>query len=451
MDACFASWYYKDMPSHNQSMDSSRLTCGRRIVSLVLLSVLVLVPMTLQTVESQAAEAAADPLAGQLAALQSQYQTARDQSQELATQLQVLGRTRQTLSARLEQIGEQVQSHERLLAFARALWKVSVVRQRQDEAAAAVAMREQTTAVAQLRAQLRFWYENGTQSYFAVVFDATSLSDLLFRVTAMADFLTRQQAVMQRDFTVLHQTRLLVRRAVADGLHARAAYDDAMDASAALAGEETVQQRLFSQVAVQSEQTRHMQSARLATLQRLASQISATELAEARAAAAAAAAAKAASAAAAAREAAIKAAAQSPSARTQGGSPPASQVTTTASVAAAAPTSSSLGSESVHTDLVTAAHDGGFPATWVPWMSLLVQYESGGNATAVSPVAVDGEYASGLLQMLPDTFSRYAMSGYGDIWNPVDNAIAAMRYIQANYGVPWDIPGIGSESTYHGY
>lgn len=430
-------------------MDSLRPTSGHRIVYLVLIGFLVLLPITLQTAGSPAAEAAADPLAGQLSALQSQYQAARNQSQELSTELQVLDQTRQTLSARLQQIGEQVQSHERLVTFARALWEVSVVRQRRDEVAAALAMTKQTTAVAQLRAQLRFWYENGTQSYFEVVFDATSLSDLLFRVTAMADFLTRQQAVMQRDFDVLRETRLLVREAAADGRRARAAYADAMSASASLSGEESAQQRLFSQVATQSEQTRHLQSARLATLQRLASQISATELAEARAAAAAKAAA-----AAAAREAAAKAAAQSASARTQGGSQSAGQVNTGTIVNAAgasAPTPVSPGSASVHTDLVTAARDGGFPSTWVSWMSLLVQYESGGNATAVSPVAVDGEYASGLLQMLPDTFSRYAMSGYGDIWNPVDNAIAAMRYIQANYGAPWDIPGIGSESTYHGY
>lgn len=53
--------------------------------------------------------------------------------------------------------------------------------------------------------------------------------------------------------------------------------------------------------------------------------------------------------------------------------------------------------------------------------------------------------------MLPETFARYALAGHDNIWNPVDNAIAAIRYIQAAYGSPWNIPGIQQESTYRGY
>jgi TP901 family phage tail tape measure protein len=43
-----------------------------------------------------------------------------------------------------------------------------------------------------------------------------------------------------------------------------------------------------------------------------------------------------------------------------------------------------------------------------------------------------------------NTFRAYMLPGHGDIWNPIDNAAAAIRYIQSRYKDPWNTPGIKS-------
>jgi SLT domain-containing protein len=48
-----------------------------------------------------------------------------------------------------------------------------------------------------------------------------------------------------------------------------------------------------------------------------------------------------------------------------------------------------------------------------------------------------GEHATGLMQTLPSTFREYALPGHTNIYNPVDNMIAAIRYILARYGNPY--------------
>ena len=48
--------------------------------------------------------------------------------------------------------------------------------------------------------------------------------------------------------------------------------------------------------------------------------------------------------------------------------------------------------------------------------------------------AADGDPSEGLMQTTITTFDAYALSGYDDIWNPVDNIIAAAIYAQEAYG-----------------
>jgi SLT domain-containing protein len=58
------------------------------------------------------------------------------------------------------------------------------------------------------------------------------------------------------------------------------------------------------------------------------------------------------------------------------------------------------------------------------------------------------------MQMLPATFQANAAPGHGDIYNPVDNLMAAIRYIQRRYGDPWNTPGLRSMAgggRYRGY
>jgi TP901 family phage tail tape measure protein len=63
--------------------------------------------------------------------------------------------------------------------------------------------------------------------------------------------------------------------------------------------------------------------------------------------------------------------------------------------------------------------------------------ESGGNPHAINLTdsnAAAGHPSKGLLQTIDSTFNAYKMKGHGNIWNPVDNAIAAIRYMFARYG-----------------
>lgn len=91
----------------------------------------------------------------------------------------------------------------------------------------------------------------------------------------------------------------------------------------------------------------------------------------------------------------------------------------------------------------------GAPASWLSYLLRLVSLESGGNPSAVDPISVMGEHATGLFQTLPSTFAQFATVG-GGILNPVANAVAGIRYIQARYGSPANIPGLMS-GHYVGY
>jgi len=64
-------------------------------------------------------------------------------------------------------------------------------------------------------------------------------------------------------------------------------------------------------------------------------------------------------------------------------------------------------------------------------------HESDGNPDAVNHQdsnAAEGYPSTGLMQTIQPTFDEYALPGYGDIYNPVDNIIAAVRYAAAAYG-----------------
>src|SRR5262249_38907866 len=101
------------------------------------------------------------------------------------------------------------------------------------------------------------------------------------------------------------------------------------------------------------------------------------------------------------------------------------------------------------TSWITAALRGARePMSWLPALQRLVSLESGGNPRAVNPVAVMGEHATRLWQMLASTF--YAYGGPGSVFNPITEGIAALRYIAARYGSPYNIPGLFSGS-YQGY
>jgi uncharacterized protein YukE len=73
----------------------------------------------------------------------------------------------------------------------------------------------------------------------------------------------------------------------------------------------------------------------------------------------------------------------------------------------------------------------------------IIQHESGGNPNAINnwdSNAKAGHPSKGLMQTIDGTFSTYSIPGHKQIYNPVDNIIAAVRYAVHRYhslsGVP---------------
>ena len=76
---------------------------------------------------------------------------------------------------------------------------------------------------------------------------------------------------------------------------------------------------------------------------------------------------------------------------------------------------------------------------------IVVQHESGANPHAYNgwdSNAAAGHPSEGIAQVIGPTFDAYALPGHHNIWNPVDNMIAAFRYAISRYGSMNNIPGV---------
>jgi hypothetical protein len=88
---------------------------------------------------------------------------------------------------------------------------------------------------------------------------------------------------------------------------------------------------------------------------------------------------------------------------------------------------------------------------------IVVGHESGGDPGAYNgwdSNAAAGTPSEGIAQVIQPTFKAYHLRGYGDIWNPVDNMIAAFRYAIDRYGSMSNIPGVAAVrggGSYMGY
>jgi tape measure domain-containing protein len=79
----------------------------------------------------------------------------------------------------------------------------------------------------------------------------------------------------------------------------------------------------------------------------------------------------------------------------------------------------------------------GVPASWAPALARRALFESGGNPRAINLWDINfqrGDPSKGLMQTIGATFNAYKLAGLGDIWNPVHNLVAAIRYILSRYG-----------------
>jgi hypothetical protein len=76
---------------------------------------------------------------------------------------------------------------------------------------------------------------------------------------------------------------------------------------------------------------------------------------------------------------------------------------------------------------------------------IVVEHESGANPHAYNgwdSNAAAGHPSEGIAQVIGPTFHAYALAGHQNIWNPVDNMIAAFRYAISRYGSMNNIPGV---------
>lgn len=91
-------------------------------------------------------------------------------------------------------------------------------------------------------------------------------------------------------------------------------------------------------------------------------------------------------------------------------------------------------------------------------VALLIQHESGGNPNAVNmwdSNARAGHPSKGLAQTIPSTFAAYRDPRLpNNIFDPVANLVAGLRYGTSRYGSITNIPGIASVlhgGAYRGY
>ncbi|HET9172428.1 MAG TPA: transglycosylase SLT domain-containing protein [Actinospica sp.] len=88
---------------------------------------------------------------------------------------------------------------------------------------------------------------------------------------------------------------------------------------------------------------------------------------------------------------------------------------------------------------------------------LIIEHESSGNPNAINDWdsnAQAGDPSRGLMQVIGATFDAYKLPGHEDIYNPVDNIIAGVRYALARYGSIQNVPGVRSVEgggSYVGY
>lgn len=94
------------------------------------------------------------------------------------------------------------------------------------------------------------------------------------------------------------------------------------------------------------------------------------------------------------------------------------------------------------------------PLSWLPAMMVKAQKESGYNPRAINLWDINakrGIPSKGLFQTIDPTFNAYKMAGMNDIYNPIHNAVAAIRYIKSRYGTVFNTPGIKSMAHGGGY
>lgn len=78
-------------------------------------------------------------------------------------------------------------------------------------------------------------------------------------------------------------------------------------------------------------------------------------------------------------------------------------------------------------------------------LAKIIKCESYGDPNAYNLYdsnARAGHPSKGLMQLIQPTFDEFSLTDHRDIWNPVDNIVAAYRYIQNRYHGLYNVPGL---------
>lgn len=92
----------------------------------------------------------------------------------------------------------------------------------------------------------------------------------------------------------------------------------------------------------------------------------------------------------------------------------------------------------INAALMDTGHTGGAHDKLAAGLYQMIMHESGGNPTAQNnwdSNAKAGTPSIGLMQTIQPTFNSYALQGHKNIYNPVDNIIAGLRYALSRYGM----------------
>ncbi len=90
-------------------------------------------------------------------------------------------------------------------------------------------------------------------------------------------------------------------------------------------------------------------------------------------------------------------------------------------------------------------------------LSELIQHESSGQWNQLNNWDVNAQHghpSKGLMQTIDQTFNDNSVPGHRDVWNPVDNIVAGVRYGISRYGSFDQIPGVAALNRgghYRGY
>lgn len=104
--------------------------------------------------------------------------------------------------------------------------------------------------------------------------------------------------------------------------------------------------------------------------------------------------------------------------------------------------------------IMAAIQATGASPAWLGALTSLAMHESGGNPHAINlwdSNAKAGHPSKGLMQTIDSTFNAYKVNGMNDIWNPIHNAAAAIRYMIGSYKSIGNVPGIRNMAQGKGY